>query len=182
MTCRAEGKLRGAPGPRLWTPALPPALQTQGPALRAHPSGPRGAHLLALGVPAVELLGLGLSLHHRVHGLQVGRVGHQGQSDVSVRDPVDPLMVHAQVIFDVSRALGLRWTVMNPALPPQTGRQTDRQTDARPVWLKQSLDSALERLVLGLTYTLLLPPLCPAPCPSCPQDGPAFQPPSSFHR
>lgn len=78
--------------------------------LRAHPteprsSGPRRAHLLALGIPAVELLRLRLPLHHGVHSFQVGGVGHERQSDVPVRDSIDPLVVHAEVIFDISRTL-----------------------------------------------------------------------------
>lgn len=40
-------------------------------------SGPGQAHFLALGVPAVELLCLCLSLHHRVHSFQMGWVGHE---------------------------------------------------------------------------------------------------------
>ena len=38
----------------------------------------RGAHLC---VPVVELRGAGLSVHHRVHGLEVAGVGHQRQVD-----------------------------------------------------------------------------------------------------
>lgn len=68
-------------------------------------SGPRRAHLLALGVPAVELLRLRLSLHHGVHRFQVGGVGHERQSDVPVRDSIYPLVVHAEVIFDISGTL-----------------------------------------------------------------------------
>ena len=68
-------------------------------------SGPRRAHLLALGVPTVELLRLRLPLHHGVHSFQVGGVGHKRQSDIPVRDAIDPLVVHAEVIFDISGTL-----------------------------------------------------------------------------
>lgn len=63
------------------------------------------AHPLAVVVSAVELLGLGLPLHHGVHGLQVGGVGHQGQRDVAVCHAVDAPVVHPQVVLDVSRPL-----------------------------------------------------------------------------
>ena len=35
-------------------------------------------HLLAISVPPVVLLSLGLALHHSVHSLQVGGVGYHG--------------------------------------------------------------------------------------------------------
>lgn len=87
-------------------PSPAPGLQR----FRAYPSEhrtsePRQAHLLALSIPAVELLCLRLPLHHGVHSFQVGGVGHERQSDVPVCDSVDPLMVHAEVIFDISGAL-----------------------------------------------------------------------------
>lgn len=64
-------------------------------------------HSVSICIPAVELLSFGFSLNHRVHGLQVGGVCHQRQSDVPVRHAVDPTMVHSQVVLDVSGAL--RW-------------------------------------------------------------------------
>lgn len=69
------------------------------------PYEPRSAYLLALGVSAVELLRFSLSLHHRIHGFQVGRVCHEGHCDVLVADTVQPLVIHPQVIFHISRAL-----------------------------------------------------------------------------
>ena len=65
-----------------------------------------GLYPVALGVSAVELLGLGLALHHRVDGLQVRRVGHEGEGDVAFRHTVDAPVVHAQVVLHISRALG----------------------------------------------------------------------------
>uniref|UniRef100_A0A146YLN3 Uncharacterized protein n=1 Tax=Fundulus heteroclitus TaxID=8078 RepID=A0A146YLN3_FUNHE len=64
-----------------------------------------GHHPVPLVVSAVELVGFGLALNHGVHGLQVGRVGHQGQRDVPVRHPVDPPVVHPQVVLHVPGAL-----------------------------------------------------------------------------
>lgn len=66
---------------------------------------PWGPYLLPLGVPAVELLGFGLAHHHRVGSLEVGGVRHQRQGDVPVSHPVDPPVVHAQVVLHVPRTL-----------------------------------------------------------------------------
>lgn len=63
------------------------------------------SHPVAVVVAAVELLSLGLSLHHRVHSLQVRGVGHQRQRDVPVRHAVDATMVHSQMVLDVAGAL-----------------------------------------------------------------------------
>lgn len=63
------------------------------------------SHPFAVIVSTVELLGLGLPLHHRVCSLQVGRVGHQRQSDIAVGHAVDAPMVHPQVVLDISRTL-----------------------------------------------------------------------------
>lgn len=60
---------------------------------------------LALCVSPVELLCFGLALDHWVHRFQVGGVGHEGQRDVLVSFPVDALMVHAQVVLHIPRAL-----------------------------------------------------------------------------
>lgn len=66
---------------------------------------PSTSHPFAVIVSTVELLGLGLPLHHRVCSLQVGGVGHQRQSDVAVGHTVDAPMVHPQVVLDISRTL-----------------------------------------------------------------------------
>lgn len=63
------------------------------------------SHPVAVVVSTVELLSLGLSLHHRVHGLQMGGVGHQRQRDVPVRHAVDTTVVHSQMVLDVAGAL-----------------------------------------------------------------------------
>lgn len=63
------------------------------------------AYPLALSVSTVELLSFGLSLHHWVHCFQVGWVGHEGQCDVLVADPVHSLVTHPQVIFHITGAL-----------------------------------------------------------------------------
>lgn len=63
------------------------------------------SHPVAVVVSAVELLSLGLSLHHRVHGLQVRRVGYQRQRDVPVRHAVDTTMVHPQMVLHIAGAL-----------------------------------------------------------------------------
>lgn len=62
-------------------------------------------NLLSFRVSAVELLSFGLSLHHRVHRFQVGRVGHERHGDFSVADPVHSLVIHPEVIFDITRTL-----------------------------------------------------------------------------
>lgn len=61
----------------------------------------------------------------------MGGVGHEGQSDISVGDPVDPLMVHAEVVFDISGALKVEAGTDDTALSPQTGRQVDMQAHCR---------------------------------------------------
>lgn len=60
---------------------------------------------LALAVAAVELLGARLALDDRVAGLQMGRVGHDGQPHVLVRDAVQALDVRAQVVLHVAGAV-----------------------------------------------------------------------------
>lgn len=82
------------------------------PPSHEHPAGshlkmppPSTSHPFAVVVSAVELLGLGLPLHHRVRSLQVGGVGHQRQRDVAVGHAVDAAMVHPQVVLDISRTL-----------------------------------------------------------------------------
>ena len=64
-----------------------------------------GHGLLAVGVVAVELLGLRLPLHHRVDGFEVGGVGDQGQVDGLVGGVVDALVRHSQVVLHVTAAL-----------------------------------------------------------------------------
>lgn len=60
---------------------------------------------LALSVSTVELLRFGFPLHHRIHCLQVGRVGHERHCDVLVTDSVHPPVIHPQMVFDVTRSL-----------------------------------------------------------------------------
>ena len=69
------------------------------------------SHPVPVVVSAVELLGLGLALDDRVHGLQVRGVSHQRQSDVPVGHAVDAPVVHAQVVLYVSGALTRKRTV-----------------------------------------------------------------------
>lgn len=71
--------------------------------------GRREVYPLALSVSAVELLRLGLSLHHRVHCFQVRWVCHKRHCDVLVTDTIYPLVIHPQVIFHVARALRQRF-------------------------------------------------------------------------
>ena len=65
-------------------------------------------HPLALRIAVVELLSPGLALHHRVHRLQMRRVGADGQSDVLVGHAVKALLVCAEMVLHVSRTLLLR--------------------------------------------------------------------------
>lgn len=78
---------------------------------------PRKAHLPTLSITTVELLCLRLPLYHRVHSFQMGRVGYQRQRDVSVGDTVDPLVVHAQMVFDIARALRGKMGYDEPTSP-----------------------------------------------------------------
>lgn len=72
------------------------------------------SHPVAVVVSTVKLLGLGLSLHHGVHGLQVGGVGHQRQRDVPVRHAVDSPVIHSQMVLDVAGALRRKPQLMSP--------------------------------------------------------------------
>lgn len=63
------------------------------------------SHPVAVVVSTVELLSLGLSLHHGVYGLQVRGVRHQRQGDVPVGHTVDATMVHSQMVLHITRAL-----------------------------------------------------------------------------
>lgn len=64
-----------------------------------------GHNLLALLVATVELLGTGLALHHGIHSLQMGRVGHDSQADVLVCNAVQSLDVCTEMVLDITRAL-----------------------------------------------------------------------------
>lgn len=147
-------------------PSPAPGLQR----FRAYPSeprtsGPRQAHLLALSIPAVELLCLRLPLHHGVHSFQVGGVGHERQSDVPVCDSVDPLMVHAEVIFDISGALKVDVACDEPPPPPYPRHASLQWRWDIPGILLPG------KAVLSLTHTCILPPN-PAQRPSCPPGWP----------
>lgn len=63
-------------------------------------------YLFALSITAVELLGPGLALDNGVYGLQVRRIGADGQTDVLVCDAVQTLYVRSQMVLYISRALG----------------------------------------------------------------------------
>lgn len=63
------------------------------------------SYLLAILVAPVELLGPRLALHHRVTGLQVGRVRHHSNLHLFVVQAVQSLHTHTQVILHVARAL-----------------------------------------------------------------------------
>lgn len=60
------------------------------------------ADLVAFSVSAVELLSLGLALHYRVHCLQVRRVSHQRQGDVTVSHAISPSVIHPQMMLHIA--------------------------------------------------------------------------------
>lgn len=64
-----------------------------------------GHNLLTLTITAVELFGTGLALDDRIDGLQMGRVRHNGQPDVLVRDAVQTFDVRTQMVLDITGAL-----------------------------------------------------------------------------
>lgn len=106
----------------------------------------RAAHPLPIVVSAVELLSFGLALHHGVDGLQVRRVGHQGQSDVPVCDAVDPAVVHPQVVLHVAGALRRETESSEELLP---------RLQTKPLW---SVDVVLRTQSQKPHAELLHPP------------------------
>lgn len=99
-----------------------------------------GSHPVAVVVSAVELLSLGLSLHHGVHGLQVRRVGYQRQRDVPVRHAVDTTMVHPQMVLHVSGALRRESTAGRPRLKRLLSAGISSQTPTGRYRFSQSTD------------------------------------------
>lgn len=61
-----------------------------------------GHDSFALAVAAVELLGARFTLDNRIAGLQMRRIGHDGQAHVLVGDTVQAFDVRAQVVFHVA--------------------------------------------------------------------------------
>ena len=65
-------------------------------------------HLLAVLVADLHLLGAHLAEHYRINRLEVGRVGREREMDaVAVRQVT--IGGDAKMIFDVARALHIRW-------------------------------------------------------------------------